>query len=427
MTILGLVGKFLAVSVGSTVIGIAYGLLVSLLFKHSSVRGNSMFDVILIVLGAYASYFTSSMVHFSGLFSIFFYGITCGHYTWYNLSAWAQLTSENTFKSYAAVSEMLIFLSLGTSTFGSTTIRKSFDIIFTLKVFGIISVARAMHIFPLSFLANRGRKKKILITEQIALWYSGLRGAIAFTLSLQLAELGTENAHRMIGATLAIAMFTTIVQGASSKAVLKLLGLVPGSDSQTQPSKLVLVDAGAVERDSAAAALIPMATKRSKFSNWDHSTLKKFFCIYSRETGGTSKERFRTLQRLLTRWVIAEHAKKLDEAKAPVSVDAAQPHELKQADVIIPEIIRVLRSKAAIEDSEDFEQNDNSASNQGVRFGGSTSGASYVPPSMSSYYVASEKPFVSRDDIYAMRRNLQSEGATGLTGGLHEMWYRYLW
>jgi sodium/hydrogen exchanger 8 len=89
--------NFVYVALGSTAVGVIVGLLMSLLFKHSSVRSNVKFDLTVIVFGAYLSYFLSAMINFSGLFSIFFYGIVCGHYTWYNMSAWAQLISERYF------------------------------------------------------------------------------------------------------------------------------------------------------------------------------------------------------------------------------------------------------------------------------------------------------------------------------------------
>ena len=43
--------------------------------------------------------------------------------------------------------------------------------------------ARAAHIFPLSFLANLGRRRKIPFKMQVVIWFSGLRGAIAFALA----------------------------------------------------------------------------------------------------------------------------------------------------------------------------------------------------------------------------------------------------
>ena len=78
--VLRIIGNFFLVATGSTLVGVGTGLFMSLIFKYSTIRSNAKFDLTLIVFGAYLSFYFSSMVSFSGLFSIFFYGIVCGHY-----------------------------------------------------------------------------------------------------------------------------------------------------------------------------------------------------------------------------------------------------------------------------------------------------------------------------------------------------------
>jgi solute carrier family 9 (sodium/hydrogen exchanger), member 6/7 len=56
---------------------------------------------------------------------------------------------------------------------------------FIFAAFVSIIVGRALNVYPLSFLLNLGRKHKISYNLQHMLFLTGLRGAIAFALSIR--------------------------------------------------------------------------------------------------------------------------------------------------------------------------------------------------------------------------------------------------
>lgn len=56
------------------------------------------------------------------------------------------------------------------------------NIIFFLLCMIYCLIGRVANIFPLSYLANFGRKQKIPFKMQVVMWFAGLRGAIAFAL-----------------------------------------------------------------------------------------------------------------------------------------------------------------------------------------------------------------------------------------------------
>ena len=61
---------------------------------------------------------------------------------------------------------------------------RNWNIAFTLWALLFCLIARAFNIFPLSYLANCCRRRnKIPSSMQIVMWFTGLRGAIAFALS----------------------------------------------------------------------------------------------------------------------------------------------------------------------------------------------------------------------------------------------------
>lgn len=77
-----LVLSFLKTIICSTLVGVAVGFLSSWIFKASAFRHNSVFDVPVILILAFSSYFIAASLGLSGLFAIFFFGICAGHYTW---------------------------------------------------------------------------------------------------------------------------------------------------------------------------------------------------------------------------------------------------------------------------------------------------------------------------------------------------------
>jgi solute carrier family 9 (sodium/hydrogen exchanger), member 8 len=83
-------------------------------------------------------------------------------------------------------------------------------------------LGRAANIFPLSFLCNKFRSVKISGTSQIVLWFTGLRGAVAFALALNLKGYSTHY-QNIVTMTLVVTLFTTFIFGGGTWPLLKLL------------------------------------------------------------------------------------------------------------------------------------------------------------------------------------------------------------
>lgn len=90
------------------------------------------------------------------------------------------------------------------------------------KIMKISFLGRLVNIFPLSLLVNRFRTHKISRQMMFIMWFSGLRGAIAYALSLHL-EFGTETRRVLVTTTLIIVLFTILVLGGSTMPLLKCL------------------------------------------------------------------------------------------------------------------------------------------------------------------------------------------------------------
>ena len=81
---------------------------------------------------------------------------------------------------------------------------------------------RMMNIFPLAAMVNRFREHKITKKMMFIMWFSGLRGAIAYALSLHL-EFETETRRVLVTTTLIIVLFTILVLGGSTMPLLKFI------------------------------------------------------------------------------------------------------------------------------------------------------------------------------------------------------------
>ena len=109
------------------------------------------------------------------------------------------------------MAENFIFSYVGVSMF--TFPKHHFDPYFIIGSFVAIIVGRAVNIYPLSFLLNLGRQTKITPALQHMLFLSGLRGAIAFALSI--SNTLNESRQMILSTTLLIVVITVIVCGGS--------------------------------------------------------------------------------------------------------------------------------------------------------------------------------------------------------------------
>ena len=88
--------------------------------------------------------------------------------------------------------------------------------------------SRALHIIPISFVMNLTRPKERRISKetQVMLWWSGLRGGVAFALSVHAAELHHEDGKYMETATFLICVATVLFNGGLAPRLLGLLQLL---------------------------------------------------------------------------------------------------------------------------------------------------------------------------------------------------------
>lgn len=227
-------------SVGSIFVGLITSLLCCYLCKNTQMRRYPELETSIIFLFAYGSYAFSEALELSGIMSLFFAGVCLSHYNVYNLSATSKITANYIFKSLAVMSEFFVFLYMGMGFFIGRW--NEFYFLFIILVVIFCLIGRVANVFPMTFIANLGRQKKVPFNMQVMIWFAGLRGAIAFALSQNMP-----GAHRdvYISTTLSVVILTTVVCGGLTEPMLTRLGMKsvsddkPGDDDGHQYEQLV--------------------------------------------------------------------------------------------------------------------------------------------------------------------------------------------
>ncbi|KAI3949267.1 hypothetical protein MKW92_041271 [Papaver armeniacum] len=156
----------------------------------------------------------------SGIVSILFTGIVMKHYTFSNLSENSQRFVAAFFHLISSLAETFVFIYMG---FDIAMEKHSWSHLF-------IVIARcAVNVFSCGYLVNmvRPANRQIPSNHQKALWYSGLRGAMAFALALQsVHDLPEGHGQTIFTATTAIVVLTVLLIGGSTGTMLGALHVV---------------------------------------------------------------------------------------------------------------------------------------------------------------------------------------------------------
>ncbi|RVE46194.1 hypothetical protein evm_009152 [Chilo suppressalis] len=217
--ILSAIHRFWLMFFASAGIGVLFALVSALLLKHVDLRKNPSLEFGMMLVFTYAPYVLAEGIHLSGIMAILFCGIVMSHYTHFNLSTVTQVTMQQTMRTLAFIAETCVFAYLGLAIF---SFRHRVEPALVVWSIVMCLLGRAANIFPLALLCNKFREHKITKKMMFIMWFSGLRGAISYALSLHLG-FSDETRHVIITTTLIIVLFTTLFFGGSTMPLLKFL------------------------------------------------------------------------------------------------------------------------------------------------------------------------------------------------------------
>ncbi|XP_061760366.1 sodium/hydrogen exchanger 8 isoform X1 [Nerophis ophidion] len=227
-TFLQAVSYFLQMFFGSAALGTLTGLISALFLKHFDLRNTPSLEFGMMIIFAYLPYGLAEGIKLSGIMSILFAGIVMSHYTHHNLSPVTQILMQQTLRSVAFMCETCVFAFLGLSIF---SFPHKFEISFVIWCIVLVLLGRAVNIFPLSFLLNFCRDHKITPKMMFIMWFSGLRGAIPYALSLHLGLEPIEKRQLIGTTTIIIVLFTILLLGGGTMPLIRIMDI---EDSQTR-------------------------------------------------------------------------------------------------------------------------------------------------------------------------------------------------
>jgi NhaP-type Na+/H+ or K+/H+ antiporter len=193
-TLTSTVINFVRLFAMSLLLGFGMGLLSALVLKRSfsGTRHSTDKEVSVFFLLGLSSYLLAERLHLSGIFSVFFCGLTQSHYAWYNLSASAKVVSIYSARIMSLMAETMLFLGCGLDLYGSwdTIDYTKASVLQTMIVlapffFILIFVVRFSVTFPLIYIVNMWRRNRIENTEAWMLSLAGCsRGAVTLALCI---------------------------------------------------------------------------------------------------------------------------------------------------------------------------------------------------------------------------------------------------
>jgi sodium/hydrogen exchanger 8 len=257
---------------GSIAIGTLSAMFTALMFKHIDFRKYPSLEFTLLLIACYSTYLVGEGLQLSGILAILSNGIVNSHYTHFNLSHASQVSAHLMFRTLAFICETIVFAYLGLAVF---SFHHEFN--FLLVFFAIILcfLGRAANIFSLSWVLNRTvRSNKISEKSQFTMFWSGLRGAIAFSLSLTTSE--NANHNKIVTTTLFIVLFTTIVLGGGTLPLLKYLYNDVVMTGQVGTEEDIVPDEAEVQQTPITPATL------SLIAHLDEMYVRPFFRVHHR-------------------------------------------------------------------------------------------------------------------------------------------------
>ena len=239
-------GKFLSLAFFSFIVGLCMGCICAYMLKYfltKNIKLNRTQEISIILFFAFISYTFSEELGLSPIVTLLFTGIFISNYAFYNLSFQAREESSVVSRMLSNIAEAFVFTYLGLTLIAS--IQNYFCLSFLIIEFFVVIFGRIFAIFGLSWLIGKlGVKNFHMKTSQkgIMSCAGSIRGAIAFGLAISIETSNKIHKEILVGTTLILVFFTTIVFGALMPLMINLMKKLDPPDETEEKKEPVNPD-----------------------------------------------------------------------------------------------------------------------------------------------------------------------------------------
>ena len=190
----------------------------------------------LTLVSAYGTYLITEELGGSGVIGVVTVGIILGNFgSRIGMNPRTRLLVSEFWDFLAFFVNSIVFLLIG-DQINFASLQKNIDLI--IVAIATVLVTRAIVIFGLGNFSNLLSKTKINLREQTVLWWGGLRGSVSIAIALSVPVVLTGR-QEIIDTVFGVVLFTLLVQGLTTKWLLKSLDLIGDQPLRQEYSELL--------------------------------------------------------------------------------------------------------------------------------------------------------------------------------------------
>jgi CPA1 family monovalent cation:H+ antiporter len=214
---------FVRIAAGGLAVGLLLGWVIS---RFISSIDDYLVEITLTTVLAYGSYLIAEQLHVSGVLAVVAAGLVNGNIGPRGMSPTTRIVVLNFWEYIAFLANSAVFLLIGREINLPGLIAMWREIAWGIAA---VLVARAVVVYSLTWFGDRMPWR-----WRHALFWGGLRGAIALALALSLpADFGPQR-NMLVTMTFGVVLFTLVGQGVSMPTLVRRLGLIERTEAQDE-------------------------------------------------------------------------------------------------------------------------------------------------------------------------------------------------
>ncbi|MGR9116867.1 MAG: cation:proton antiporter [Gammaproteobacteria bacterium] len=240
------IGEFFKVLLGGISIGLVCGYVTG--YVIGKINDNPFFEISGVLTLAYASFLIAEYgFHVSGVMATAACGLVMSGWGRSKISPSVREYLEDVWRFLAFVAMAVIFLSVGYLTDPKMLIKVSGILLWVILA---VLTARAVVVFGLMpIIAKLPNSDPIDLRYQAAMYWGGIRGAVALALTMSLGDF--DNSEQFRALVTGVVLFTLLVPGFSLRWIIKKLGL----DKPSLDERFALVETILTAKQHALASM----------------------------------------------------------------------------------------------------------------------------------------------------------------------------